>query len=115
MTPAALSDLVVSEFQAATGLANHVVKAVFKWDFHARQSVANCLPESIPLLVFPAPCQSAGFPLLFGLSLAPMDYVKRARIVFDIEIDALRQTRARLDGNFSAAVELIVESLRNRG
>ena len=36
-----------------------------------------------------------------------MDYVKHARTVFDIEIDALRQTRARLDGSFSAAVELI--------
>jgi arabinose-5-phosphate isomerase len=44
-----------------------------------------------------------------------MDFIKRARTVFDIEIDALRQTRARLDDNFSAAVELIVSTLRNKG
>ncbi len=44
-----------------------------------------------------------------------MDYVKRARNVFDIEIDALRETRARLDKNFSAAVELIVSCLTNKG
>ncbi len=44
-----------------------------------------------------------------------MDYVKRARIVFDIEIDALRRTRARLDKNFSAAVNLIVDSLKIKG
>ncbi len=43
-----------------------------------------------------------------------MDYVKRAKTVFDIEIDALRQTRARLDEHFAAAVELIVAALRNR-
>ena len=42
-----------------------------------------------------------------------MDYIKRARNVFDIEIDALRQTRARLDKSFSAAVDLIVGALRN--
>ena len=45
----------------------------------------------------------------------PMDYVKHARIVFDIEIDALRQTRARLNGGFSAAVGLITETLRSKG
>ncbi|MEI6084984.1 MAG: KpsF/GutQ family sugar-phosphate isomerase [Verrucomicrobiota bacterium] len=44
-----------------------------------------------------------------------MDFVKRAKTVLDIEIDALRQTRARLDRNFSAAVDLIVTTLRNRG
>ncbi len=43
-----------------------------------------------------------------------MDYVKRAKTVFDIEIDALRQTRARLNEHFAAAVELIVAALRNR-
>ena len=43
-----------------------------------------------------------------------MDYIKRARTVFDIEIDALRQTRARLDENFAEAVELIVAALRSR-
>ena len=44
-----------------------------------------------------------------------MNYVKHARTVFDIEIDALRQTRARLDGGFSAAVDLLVAALRKRG
>ncbi|HUK83485.1 MAG TPA: KpsF/GutQ family sugar-phosphate isomerase [Verrucomicrobiae bacterium] len=44
-----------------------------------------------------------------------MDYVKRAKTVFDIEIDALRQTRARLDESFVAAVNIIVESLRSKG
>ena len=43
-----------------------------------------------------------------------MDYIKRARTVFDIEIDALRQTRARLDEKFAEAVELIVAALRHR-
>jgi arabinose-5-phosphate isomerase len=47
--------------------------------------------------------------------LTDMDYIKRAQNVFDIEIDALRQTRERLDENFDQAVKLIVESLRNRG
>ena len=31
-----------------------------------------------------------------------MSYVKLAKSVFDIEIDGLRQTRARLDASFSA-------------
>ena len=44
-----------------------------------------------------------------------MSYVKLARTVFDIEIDALRQTRARLDASFSAAVDLIVKALRSKG
>src|SRR5690242_7769417 len=44
-----------------------------------------------------------------------MNYVKRARNVLDIEIDALRQTRAQLDESFSSAVELIVATLRNKG
>jgi arabinose-5-phosphate isomerase len=44
-----------------------------------------------------------------------MDYIKRAKRIFDIEIDALRQTRTRLDANFSAAVNLIIETLRHRG
>ena len=44
-----------------------------------------------------------------------MDFVQHARTVFDLEIDALRQTRARLDKNFSTAVELIVATLRARG
>ncbi|HUI06555.1 MAG TPA: KpsF/GutQ family sugar-phosphate isomerase [Verrucomicrobiae bacterium] len=44
-----------------------------------------------------------------------MSYVKLARNVFDIEIDALRRTRAGLDANFSAAVDVVVKALRNRG
>jgi arabinose-5-phosphate isomerase len=44
-----------------------------------------------------------------------MDYIKRARNVFDIEIDALRQTRARIDDQFALAIDLVVGSLRNKG
>ena len=44
-----------------------------------------------------------------------MSFIKRARTVFDIEMDALHRTRARLDDSFVAAVNLIVESLRNKG
>ncbi|MCG3146611.1 MAG: Arabinose 5-phosphate isomerase KdsD [Verrucomicrobiae bacterium] len=44
-----------------------------------------------------------------------MNFVIHAKKVFDIEIDALRRTRARLDKNFTAAVELITTTLRNRG
>ena len=44
-----------------------------------------------------------------------MDYAKRARTIFDIEIDALKQTRAQLGGDFCAAVDLLVRVLRNKG
>src|SRR6266436_2130151 len=44
-----------------------------------------------------------------------MSYVKLAKTVFDIEIDGLRRTRARLDKSFSKAVETIVKCLRNHG
>ena len=44
-----------------------------------------------------------------------MDYVKRAKTIFDIEIDALRQTRAQLDESFSTGVDLIVKALRSKG
>jgi arabinose-5-phosphate isomerase len=44
-----------------------------------------------------------------------VNYVQRARTVFDIEIDALRRTRARLDASLASAVEAIVETLRYRG
>ena len=43
------------------------------------------------------------------------NHLKRARTVFDLEIDALRRTRRSLDRNFSAAVDLIVKTLRNKG
>jgi arabinose-5-phosphate isomerase len=41
-------------------------------------------------------------------------HLARAREVFDIEVDALRAVRDQLDGAFSAAVELLVEALRQR-
>jgi len=43
-----------------------------------------------------------------------MNHVRRAKQVFDIEMDALRRTRALLDGRFAAAVELIVKCLRGK-
>ncbi len=44
-----------------------------------------------------------------------MDYIRHAQTVFDVEIDALRRTRAALNGDFTTAVELIVKTLKNRG
>src|SRR5665213_423629 len=44
-----------------------------------------------------------------------MDHLKRAREVFDIELAALKAVRQQLDGSFDAAVQIIVESLRQRG
>jgi arabinose-5-phosphate isomerase len=44
-----------------------------------------------------------------------MSYAQLAKTVFDIEIDGLRRTRARLDAGFDRAVEAIVKCLRNRG
>jgi arabinose-5-phosphate isomerase len=44
-----------------------------------------------------------------------MDYIRRAKKVFDIEIDSLRQIRAKLDHNFNRAVETIVRALANKG
>ncbi len=44
-----------------------------------------------------------------------MNYVTRARNVFDIEIAGLRATRAQLDERFALAVDLVVRSLRNKG
>jgi arabinose-5-phosphate isomerase len=44
-----------------------------------------------------------------------MSYVQLAKTVFDLEIDGLRQTRARLDASFAKAVEVIVKCLGNRG
>src|SRR6185295_5873524 len=44
-----------------------------------------------------------------------MDHLTRARQVFDIEVAALKAVRAQLDGTFSRAVVLIVETLRRRG
>ncbi|HWD20300.1 MAG TPA: KpsF/GutQ family sugar-phosphate isomerase [Verrucomicrobiae bacterium] len=44
-----------------------------------------------------------------------MKHLARAREVFDIELAAVRAVRRRLDETFSAAVDLIVETLRQRG
>src|SRR5271169_238314 len=44
-----------------------------------------------------------------------MNYLSKAREVFDVEIASLKKVRAQLDGAFGAAVELIVESVNRRG
>src|SRR5882724_726638 len=44
-----------------------------------------------------------------------MNHLAHARKVFDIEVAALKAVRAQLDGTFPKAVELIVETLRQRG
>ncbi|HVY68585.1 MAG TPA: SIS domain-containing protein, partial [Verrucomicrobiae bacterium] len=46
---------------------------------------------------------------------SPASYLPRAREVFDIELAGLRAVRDQLDGAFDAAVNLIVEALRQRG
>lgn len=46
---------------------------------------------------------------------AAMNHLTRAREVFDIEIAALKSVRQSLNASFNAAVEIIVESLRQRG
>lgn len=51
-----------------------------------------------PLAIFPA-----------------MSHLTRARNVFDIELAALKAVRARLDASFERAVEVIVETLKQRG
>jgi arabinose-5-phosphate isomerase len=44
-----------------------------------------------------------------------MNHIQRAKSVFDVEIEALRLTRECLDDAFSAAVEMVVRSLRQKG
>ena len=44
-----------------------------------------------------------------------MSHLARAREVFDLEISAIKAAREQLDQSFDAAVELIVETLRQRG
>ena len=44
-----------------------------------------------------------------------MNHLAEARKVFDVELAALRKVRAQLDEHFDAAVDMIVEVLRNRG
>ncbi len=44
-----------------------------------------------------------------------MDHLAKARQVFDIEMAALKAVRRQLDGAFTAAVQIMVETLRQRG
>lgn len=44
-----------------------------------------------------------------------MSHLARAREVFDLEISAIKAAREQLDQTFNEAVELIVETLRQRG
>jgi arabinose-5-phosphate isomerase len=44
-----------------------------------------------------------------------VNHLAQARKVFSIELAALKAVRAQLDGAFSAAVELVVQTLRQRG
>ena len=44
-----------------------------------------------------------------------MNYLAEAKNVFDIELAALKNVRAQLDGAFNRAVETIVDALRRRG
>jgi len=46
---------------------------------------------------------------------APVNHLAKARLVFDIELAALRAVRAQLDTAFTAAVEAIVDTLQRRG
>ncbi|MGA2556163.1 MAG: KpsF/GutQ family sugar-phosphate isomerase [Verrucomicrobiota bacterium] len=44
-----------------------------------------------------------------------MNHLAHARKVFDIEMKALKAVRRQLDGAFAAAVEILLESLKQRG
>jgi arabinose-5-phosphate isomerase len=44
-----------------------------------------------------------------------MNHLARAREVFDIELQAVKAVRANLDEAFATAVEIVVESLKQRG
>ena len=44
-----------------------------------------------------------------------MSHLARARTVFDIELAALKAVRAQLDEKFGRAVEMVVETLKQRG
>ena len=46
---------------------------------------------------------------------SPVSHLSLARNVFDVEIAALRAVRRQLDAGFEKAVEVICETLRNRG
>src|SRR5271169_6448361 len=44
-----------------------------------------------------------------------MNYLSKAREVFDVEIASLKKVRAQLDKSFDAAVETVVEAIKRRG
>ncbi len=44
-----------------------------------------------------------------------MDHLAKARQVLDIEIAGLKAVREQLDGSFTQAVEIVIETLRQRG
>ncbi len=44
-----------------------------------------------------------------------MDHLAKARQVFDIEIAGLKAAREQLDGAFTQAVDIVIETLRQRG
>ena len=47
--------------------------------------------------------------------LPPVDYVAKAKLVFETELNEVRQLGERLDANFSRAVETILECVGNKG
>jgi len=72
-------------------------------------SVRQTEPEYSITVVLPLkPC----LPFLHPPSVS---HLARARKVFDIELAALKSVRAQLDGAFTAAVDLITETLSRRG
>ncbi|HMJ64860.1 MAG TPA: KpsF/GutQ family sugar-phosphate isomerase [Candidatus Binatia bacterium] len=54
-------------------------------------------------------------PSVWNWHASPMNHLARARKVFDIEIAALKAVRAQLDSAFDRAVDLVVQTLRQRG
>jgi arabinose-5-phosphate isomerase len=44
-----------------------------------------------------------------------MSHVANARKVFDVELESLKAVRSQLDNSFNAAVDLIVQTLQQRG
>ena len=50
-----------------------------------------------------------------SLTFTRMSHLAKAREVFDIELAALKAVRQQLDSSFDAAVETIVDSLKQRG
>src|ERR1017187_5300202 len=51
----------------------------------------------------------------FAGKLPAVTHIAQARKVFDIELAALKAVRAQLDSSFDAAVETVVETLKQRG